>query len=135
MRALRSFSAAAFQSPEAYLVSDRSTVVPPLRMERQEAEELFKAPDCRVPKFDASLVNDPHAFQRYGEEAQRKNAECASKTERFQKGLMVDYPFHVQGATAAGSGYLVEARLVEASVYSPHGELLRSFQPSELEDP
>jgi hypothetical protein len=103
------------------LVLDRDPEVPPIALKSADAERMWKRPECSP--LESSYLRDGATRAAAAQAAK----DCRSRLDGYHAVVKTVFEIEIERVTVTDRAWILEARLIGASVYSPHHELLKTF--------
>jgi peptidoglycan hydrolase-like protein with peptidoglycan-binding domain len=103
------------------LALDRDPEVPPIAMKSADAERMWKKPECS--SIESTYMRDGATRTVAAQAA----SDCRSRQQSYSGGIKSVFEIEIDRVTVTERNWIVEARLIGASVYGPHQELLKTF--------
>jgi hypothetical protein len=108
------------------LVLDRDPEVPPVAIKSADAERMWKKPECSP--LESSYLRDGATRAAASQAAK----DCKSRLDGYHAAVKTVFEIEIERVTVTERNWIVEARLIGASVYSPHQELLKTFTANDF---
>ncbi len=122
---VRYFSA---RGRQVLLALDRIPLVPPVRINSKDAEQMWKRPECSIRERD---------YLRDGmnkEDAVQAANECLSRKQLYGSSPVVSTHFEleIKGVIVTERAWIIQAQLIGAQVYGPYKNQLVALSASEF---